>query len=236
MKNIIAFMFVLAAIGCQRTTTDDPSFKTILIKSDGEIETAPNEATFNIDLFCLDGSVKASKNCLVLKSNDLIKKLESMGVKKNDILTTAVTMDKSYTWRNNSNVFEGYRSATSLIVKIRNIETLDEIYTELLENRNLEIGGLEYSHSQIDSLKNEAYVKALKKSDVLADKLLEKLPEDDKEVLKIGNVEITASTPTTRRNMDKVTAEVASAANQSIGISTGTIRVGATLYVEYQIN
>ncbi|MES2411710.1 MAG: SIMPL domain-containing protein [Bacteroidota bacterium] len=207
-----------------------------MIKSVGEIETVPDQATFRVSLYCLDKSVKASKNCLVLKSNELVKKLQSLGVKKIDILTTSVTMDKSYTWRNNSNVFEGYRSATSLIVTIKNIETLDEIYTELLENRNLELGGLEYNHSQIDSLKNEAYVQALKKSDVLADKLLEKLPEDDKEVLKIGNVEIKASIPQTRNNYDGYkTEEAVAVSNQSIGINTGTIRIDATLYVEYQI-
>ncbi len=237
MKKLLAIGFLLAIVGCQRSAGVDPSFKTIMIKSVGEIETVPNEATFQISLYCLDRSVKISKNCLVLKSNELTAKLQSMGIKKEDILTTSVTMDKSYTWRNNSNVFDGYRSATSLIVKVKNIETLDEIYTELLENRNLEIGGLSYSHSQIDSLKNEAYAQALKKSGILADKLLEKLPEDEKEVLKIGNVEITSSMPKTGRferdgAMEEATAVVA---NQSIGISTGTIRIDATLYVEYQI-
>jgi uncharacterized protein YggE len=208
-----------------------------MIKSVGEIEALPNEATFHISLFCLDKSVKSSKNCLVLKSNELVDKLRSMGVKKNDILTTSVTMEKSYTWRGNSTVFEGYRSATSVIVTIKNIDTLDEIYTELLENRNLELGGLEYNHSQIDSLQNEAYVKALKKSGTLADKLLEKLPEDDKEVVKIGNIEITSSMPKARNyEMDGVVTEQASSNyNHSIKINAGTVKVQATLYVEYQI-
>lgn len=236
MRNCIAICILFSIIGCQRTVSGDPSFKTIMIKSVGEIETVPDQATFNVNLDCLDRSVKASKDCLVLKSNELIKKLQSFGVKKEDILTTSVTLDKSYSWRNNSNVFEGYRSATSVIVTVKNIEMLDEIYTELLENRNLELGGLSYEHSKIDSLKNEAYVRALKKSEILADKLLEKLPENDKEVLKIGNVEINASLPKTRGWLsDGVAAEVAPVANQSIGINTGTVKIDATLYVEYQI-
>lgn len=236
MKNFIALFFLFSLVSCQRQAGVDPSFKTIMIKSVGEMEAVPDQAKFRVSLYCLDKSVKASKNCLVLKSNELVKKLQSLGVKESDILTTSVSMDRSYAWRNNSNVFEGYRSATSLIVTIKNIDSLDEIYTELLENRNLELGGLEYNHSQIDSLKNEAYVQALKKSDVLADKLLEKLPEDDKEVLKIGNVEITASMPKTRNNYDAYkTEEAVAVSNQSISINTGTIRIDATLFVEYQI-
>ena len=231
----LAFCLLMAVIGCQRSGVD-PSFKTIMIKADGKIETGPDQATFNINLYCLDNSVKASKNCLVEKSNELVQKLQSMGVKKNDILTTSVTLDKSYTWRNNSNVFEGYRSTTSVIVTVKNIDTLDEIYTELLENRNLELSGLDYTHSKIDSLKNEAYVQALKKAGVLADKLLEKLPEDNKEVLKIGNVEISASTPDARRDKrEEYATDAVAVGNQSIGISAGTIRIDATLYVEYQI-
>ncbi len=236
MKNLIAVCLVLLLMGCRHSSGVDPMFKTIMIKSVGTIETVPDQATFSINLHCLDQSVKSSKHCLVLKSNELVNKLQSMGVKKSDILTTSVTLDKSYSWRNNSNIFEGYRSATSIIVTVKNIDSLDEIYTELLENRNLELGGLEYSHSRIDSLHNEAYAEALKKSGVLVDKLLEKLPENDKEVLKIGNVEITASTPKENRAWgDAVKTEEATIGNQSIGISTGTIRIDATLYVEYGI-
>ena len=105
-----------------------------------------------------------------------------------------------------------------------------------MENRNLELGGLSYTHSKLDSLHNEAYTKALKKSEVLADKLLEALPEDKKEVLKIGNVEITSSAPQAERFKGAVTTEQADASStQSIGINTGTMKINAILYVEYQI-
>ena len=233
MKKLL-FLACLITVSCQRPT-HDPGFKTIMIKSVGEVETTPDEATFNIYLYCLDNSVKASKNCLVAKSNELIAKLQSFGVKKQDILTSSVNLEKSYTWRNNSNVFEGYRSTTNLIVTVKHIDALDEIYTELLENRNLELGGLSYSHSKIDSLQNEAYAKALKKSETLADKLLEKLPENDKEVLKIGNVELAASMPKQDRYWGDAAKEAVAVSNQSIGINTGTVKVAATLYVEFRI-
>jgi len=209
-----------------------------MIKSLGEVETLPDMATFHIDLNCLDKSIKDSKKCLVDKSNELNTNLQSFGINKDDILTTSVDMNKSYAWRNNSSVFEGYRSSTTVFVTVRNIEKLDEIYTELLENRNLDLGGLSYSHSRLDSLKNEAYVNALEKSGILTDILLGKLPESKKEILKIGNVEISASMP--EANESKYEAEfdmeeVAVSKNKSIAISKGTVRVTATLFVEYQI-
>ena len=238
MKQIIAIFFLLVIVSCQNNSTIEPSkFKTIMIKSYGEIETLPNMATFHIDLNCLDKSIKTSKKCLVDKSNELHDKLQTFGIHKDDILTTSVDMNKSYTWRNNSSVFEGYRSSTTIFITVRNIDKLDEIYTELLENRNLDLGGLSYSHTELDSLKNEAYVNALEKSGKLSDKLIEQIPESKKEILKIGNIEITASLP--ESNESKYEAEYdmeeVVSKNKSIAISKGTVKVTATLYVEYQI-
>ncbi len=238
MKGIISILLVLLFVGCQNNREDDPGkFKTIMIKSVGEVETLPDMATFHINLNCLDTSIKASKNCLVEKSNELVSLLQSFGIVKEDILTTSVDMNRSYTYRNNTRVFEGYRSSTSVFVTVKDIDALDVIYTELLENRNLELGGLGYSHSAIDNLKNEAYVSALEKAGILTDKLLEKLPETNKEILKIGNVEITSSMPQAADAMYSLEArEQAHTANgQSIAINKGTVKVSATLFVEYQI-
>ena len=239
MKNLIGIISLLILASCHNTPISQPTkFKTVMIKSVGEVETLPDMASFYIDLNCLDKSVKASKNCLVKKSNELQQKLLSFGIGKDDILTTSVNMRKSYTWRNSSRVFEGYRSSTNVYVTVRDIDLLDEIYTELLENRNMDIGGLNYSHSKLDSLKNEAYVDALEKSGVLTDKLLEKLPETQKEVLKIGNIEISASMPEADDSqfMEYEMADMAfESVNKSIAISKGTVVVNATLFVEYQI-
>ncbi|HEX5001859.1 MAG TPA: SIMPL domain-containing protein [Bacteroidia bacterium] len=209
-----------------------------MIKSEGEVETLPDEASFYIELSCIDKSIKVSKNCLVDKSNNLINTLLKFEIRKDDILTTAVNMSKSYTWKFNSNVFEGYRSSTTVYVTVKDIEKLDDIYTELMENQNLDLGGLSYSHSKLDSLKNEAYVKALEKAGILADKLLEKLPESKKEILKIGNVEIKASYPKDEESnfeLKERAANINMNANNSIAISKGTVLVTATLFVEYQI-
>lgn len=238
MKHLVGIFLVLLLAGCQSNGPADPGkFKTIMIKSVGEVETLPDMANFQINLNCLDTSIEASKNCLVEKSNELVSMLQSFGVGKEDILTTSVDMNRSYTYRNNTRVFEGYRSSTSVYITVKNIDDLDKIYTELLENRNLELGGLSYSHSKIDSLNNEAYVKALEKASILKDKLLEQLPETEKEILKIGNVEISASMPEAKNVMYESDAveQTQSANRSSIAINKGTVKVSATLFVEYQI-
>ena len=239
MKRIFGILSVILLMGCQNNAPNERlKFKTIMVKSYGQIETLPDQAAFHINLNCLENSVKLSKKCLVDKSNELNSQLISFGINKDDILTTSVNMTKSYTWAKNTRVFQGYNSSTMMFVTVRDIDKLDEIYSELLENRNLDLGGLSYSHSKIDSLKNEAYVDALKKANILTDKLLIELPESDKEILKIGNVEISTSLPESNRPKDAINEEMieTSAQNQSINISKGTVIVNSTLYVEYQID
>lgn len=239
MKHLIGIIGLLALTSCQNNSNpEEVIFKTIQIKSIGEAETLPDMATFQISLDCLDKSIKTAKKCLIDKSNELDNLLQSLGIYKDDILTTSVTLNRSYTWKNNSSVFEGFRSSATLYVTIRDIDKLDIIYTELLENRNLELSGLSYSHTKLDSLKNEAYLNALEKANNLADRLLEKLPESKKEILKIGNVELSASIPTENELMymsDFDMKENEVSLEKNIAISKGTVYISATLYVEYQI-
>lgn len=239
MKKILGIVVISIFISCNSSSNSGSArMKTIVIKSIGEVETLPDLATFHISLNCLKKSVKSSKQCLVDKSNDLNSQLLSLNIDQDDILTTSVDMNKSYTWNNNTREFEGYKSSTRMFITIRDINNLDEIYTELLENRNLELGGLSYSHSKLDSLKNEAYLSALKKSSALADKLLIELPESEKEVLKIGNVQISASTPENTASKYESGNEMDVSfvsKNKSIAVSKGTVIVNATLFVEYQI-
>lgn len=237
MKKLLPLLAVITLLSCQNNPAVAPSkFKTMMLRSSGQVEVLPDMATFSINLNCLSKSAKSSKQCLVEKSNALHDQLLAFGIDEKDLLTTSVDLRKSYRWQNGTNVFEGYSSSSSLHVTVRNLDKLDEIYTELLEIRNLDLRGLQYSHTALDSLNNVAYQNALENANVLSDKLLEKLPETKKEVLKVGNVELSSSLP---NNQNEYKAEEmgynANVRKSNVSISTGTVLVHATLYVEYQI-
>ncbi len=126
MKNIFAIAMLALLSACQvNSNSSSTKFKTIMIESVGKIDTMPNEASFYINLSCLDKSVASAKECLVKQSNELMSKLLGYGIKKEDILTTSVDLQKSYKWMNNSQVFEGYRSSTTIHVKMRDLDKLD---------------------------------------------------------------------------------------------------------------
>ncbi|MFC2307996.1 MAG: SIMPL domain-containing protein [Bacteroidota bacterium] len=239
MKRFFVIIFI-ALIGAGMLCATEPNTnKTIKIHSVGEVEVIPDMATFNIDLNCLDVNLANSKKCLVEKSASLIKKLQSFGIASKDIMTTSVNMQKSYTWQNNKRVFEGYKSSTSIFVTVRDINKLEAVYSDLLENKNTEVGGLNYTHSKIDSLKNEAYLNALSKANDIVDKLLTRLPEKNKEIIRILNGEYSSPAIPQYRGYNELGLAKADMSSMDEGsvvsINKGTLKIQADLYIEYSI-
>ena len=239
MKRFFVIIFIALTGAGMLCATEPNTNKTIKIHSVGEVEVIPDMATFNIDLNCLDVNLANSKKCLVEKSASLIKKLQSFGIASKDIMTTSVNMQKSYTWQNNKRVFEGYKSSTSIFVTVRDINKLEAVYSDLLENKNTEIGGLNYTHSKIDSLKNEAYLNALSKANDIVDKLLTRLPEKNKEIIRILNGEYSSPAIPQYRSyneLGRAKAEMSSMDESSVvSINKGTLKIQADLYIEYSI-
>lgn len=189
MKRLIYFLLIITLIGCDTKE----NFKTIILKTNGYVEIQPDEASIIIRVNCIDKNIKTAKNCLIEKSNKLNSTLTKYDIQKQDILTTRVDLTKDYIWKNSSSVFNGYKASTSINVKIRDLTTLENLYTELLSNQQLSIGGLTFQHSKIDSLNEIAYLNALENANRLADKLLSTLPENNKMVTQISNIEISKS-------------------------------------------
>ena len=237
MKRILGVVLSILILASCKDNSTQGNFKTMMIRSVGEVETVPDMASFQINLSCLKKSITDAKTCLVDKSESLHAQLLGFGIDEKDIMTSAVNMNKSYTYERSTRVFQGYEGSTRINITIKDLDQLDEIYSALLENANLELSGLDYTHSKMDSLRNEAHANALTNAGMTADRLLIELPESKKEVLKLGNVQISASTPqaNTSSFSDGLELKSRGTATNQIAISRGTLVVNATLFVEYLI-
>ena len=165
MKSLSLILFVVLFISC----TPGNDYKTLLLKTSGIVEIAPDEASIILDANCIDMNIRQAKACLIDITSRLKDDLTSFGIKKEDILTTNVNLSKDYIWTNNSQVFNGYRASTTTRVKVRDLKILDELYSNLLSNEKLTIGSLSYSHSKMDSINGVASLKALENANKLAD-------------------------------------------------------------------
>jgi uncharacterized protein YggE len=186
MKRLSLILSVILLIGCN----SEKEYKAILLKTSGYVEIAPDEASIILNASCVDMNINQAKTCLIKITSKLNDDLKSFGILKEDILTTNVNLSKDYIWRNNSDIFNGYRASTTTSVKVRDLKTLDELYSNLLGNEKLTIGSLTYGYSKIDSINEIAYLKALENANRLADQILTKLPEKNKTITQVSNFEI----------------------------------------------
>lgn len=223
-------MSVILLISCN----PEKNYKTILLKTSGFVEVAPDEASLSLNLSCVDKNIEQAKTCLLNISSRLNEDLINFKIRKEDILTTNVNLNKDYVWINNSNIFNGYLASTTTRVKIRDLTILDDVYTKLLSNENLTIGSLTYNHSRLDSINEVAYLIALENANKLADKILSRLPEKNKAITQISNFEITRSEinpePGLRKN-----AESAVQDQSQLTVNIGNMIAEKALYVEFKI-
>ncbi len=231
MKSLSLILFVVLFISC----TPGNDYKTLLLKTSGIVEIAPDEASIILDANCIDMNIRQAKACLIDITSRLKDDLTSFGIKKEDILTTNVNLSKDYIWTNNSQVFNGYRASTTTRVKVRDLKILDELYSNLLSNEKLTIGSLSYSHSKMDSINGVASLKALENANKLADQILSQLPEKSKIITQISNFEISKSDAQPERNavMFEVTEQALD--KSSITVNIGNIMAVQNLYVEFKI-
>ncbi len=212
----------------------EKNYKTILLKTSGIVEVAPDEASLSLNLSCVDKNIEQAKTCLLSISSRLNEDMINFKIRKEDILTTNVNLNKDYVWINNSNIFNGYLASTTTRVKIRDLTILDEVYTKLLSNENLTIGSLTYNHSRLDSINEVAYLIALENANKLADKILSRLPEKNKAITRISNFEITRSEinpePVMRKN-----EEFAVQDQSQLTVNIGNMIAEKNLYVEFKI-
>ena len=230
MKRISIILSFILLISC----SPKKDYKTILLKTSGIVEVAPDEASLSLNLSCVDKNIEQAKACLVSISSMLNDDLLNFGIKKEDILTTNVNLNKDYVWINNSNIFNGYLASTTTRVTIRDLTILDEVYIKLLSNEKLTIGSLTYNHSRLDSINEVAYLNALENANKLADKILSRLPEKNKAITQISNFEITRSKISPEPGLMK-NEEFAVQYQSQLTVNIGNMIAEKALYVEFKI-
>ena len=117
---------------------------TISVSGTAEVSVTPDTAYFTISASSLaDTSEEARK----LASGTISSAVEILsaefGVEKEDIRTEMLTIYPEYRWTEDGNELIGQRANESISVKIRNIESLGDIYTKLLGINGIEISNVE---------------------------------------------------------------------------------------------
>ena len=219
---------------CNHSTSDNSVL--LNISASGEIELVPDMASVTISIGCTNKDITVSNECAMQNIDKLFALFDEYEISKDDYHSSRVNLEKSYRWRNNSNVFDGYLSSSTVSVKFNDMDVMSKAITKILAMKNAEVFGLNYSHSKIDSIANEAYLKALGNARKLAEDIKLELKGKSISVLEVSNIDNKFRTTANKKVLRSAMAESRldnSAA--SIQINPGMLKLVKDIHVLYSV-
>lgn len=236
MKKTVYMIILLSLFGCNQL--NDVKSVLVNIEASGEIQLVPDMAGIAVNLSCTDEDLSKSTECTKISIDELFTLLDEQNVKKDDYHSSTIYLSKEYIWRNNSQVFNGYKSSSTVNILFRNLETMSVVITKIMTMENASISNLSYSHSEMDTYANKAYLEALDNAKILADEIKEKLGGRAIEVLRVSNFREASgiNEPAALRKTGE-RAMLASNANapSPIQINPGAQKIIKEVYVQYRI-
>lgn len=241
--KILSLLALFALLSCQNPETDAPKakrFKTILISAEGSIDVKPNMASFSVSILSERKTIAASRQNLADQQKILMDILKEFGIEDNDIQTGYISLRKHNSWLNGSNVFIGYKSRIETEINLNDLSIIDKLYSRIFEMDGLDPSGLNFSHNNLDSLAEVAYQRALESANSTTEKLLQKMKENEMEIIRVGNSGLSSKSEAAIMGLP---GEIARRdysykeykENNGIEISKGMIEISRSLTVEYKI-
>lgn len=206
---------------------------TITIDGDGKVTATPDVAVVSLGVQSDAKLVKDAQADNSKKMNDIVKAVKAAGVKDADIQTTNYNIYPKYSYDQNRGTSEiiGYTVSQSVTVKVRNLDSVGGILFKAGELGANQVGGVQFTVDNPESLKVQAREKAIENARTKANVLFDKLG------LKPGRIvsfnESGAGTPIYMKDAYGMGGGVASAPMPSI--ETGSLDITVDVSLTFEI-
>lgn len=179
MKNLFLLLFLL--LNCTLFTSaqqqnDINNLPTITVTGTADIETAPDEVTFSLDVNKTDMNLQTAKRLSDETVGKILELTRRFDVKPQNVKTNAISVEMKYeTIRDpkkkiydedgdeiGKRVFKGYEISKTVIVKLTNIARFEEFFEEALKTGITEVGNVSFETSKYREMRVEAREMAMK--------------------------------------------------------------------------
>lgn len=233
MKKIIYIIIVLSLFGCNKS--DDVKSILVNIEASGEIQLVPDIASIVVNVSCTNKDLSKSTECTKMSIDELFALLNEHKVNRDDYHSSRIRLEKEYIWKSNSQVFNGYKSSSTINILFRDLETMSVVITKIMTMKNASLFNLNYSHSEIDSFANKAYLEAFDNSRTLANEIKDKLGGKSVEVSQISNIREDFSIHESDALKEK-RPRYSLNEPSIIQINPGVLKIMKSIYVQYKIS
>ncbi|MFA6533964.1 MAG: SIMPL domain-containing protein [Patescibacteria group bacterium] len=144
---------------------------TISISGEGKVTALPDIATFTVGVQTEKVAVAAAQTENNDKMNKIIAAIKGMGVKAEDIQTTDYNIYPQYDYLDGRQSLRGYQVIQSVLVKVRDMGKVGDIFAKAGELGANNVGGLSFTIDEPEQYRQEARLKALENAKSKAEAL-----------------------------------------------------------------
>ena len=140
------------------TTSKSDTFN---VNGEGKVSITPDIAVVSTGITADGTTVKAAQdqiNAVIKKVFDAVK---GLGVKADDIQTTNYNINPKYDFQSGSQRVTGYTASTTLTIKVREMDKVNQVIDEATGNGANQINGLSFDVSDRTKAEDEAREKAV---------------------------------------------------------------------------
>ncbi len=169
---IILLPMVFSSFSIKQTKQIQEPAHILTVSAEGKVRLTPDLAVIQAGVETIQQTAVESQKENSKKMNKVIEAIKNKGVEKKDIQTTNYNLEALYDWTEKGRIFKGYQTNQSVTARIKDLNKIGEI----LEAANLaganQIGGIQFTFNDLESLKKqaaqEAIIKAKEKAKALA--------------------------------------------------------------------
>lgn len=168
--SIIALFFILlfaytklaGPIPFSVTSVTTQKTDTFTVSGEGKVSIHPDMALVNLGVQAQGATVKSVQQELNTRINAVSDAIKKRGMAKEDLQTTNYSVNPTYDYRDGKQKITGYSANAMLIVKVKNLDRVNDVIDDATANGANQVGGLTFDVSDKTKAQNEAREKAVK--------------------------------------------------------------------------
>lgn len=149
--------FAVSSVTTSKSTTFD-------VSGEGKVLTSPDIASVNAGITAQAATVKAVQDQINSVINKVSAGLKEIGVDSKDIQTRDYNIHPNYDYTSGQQRITGYGANTTLLVKVRNLDNVNNVIDTATANGANQISGVSFDIEDKAKAENEARQKAVEEA------------------------------------------------------------------------
>ncbi len=152
--------------------TNQPYARTVTVDGEGKVTAKPDIALINLSVVSQGNTVKQVTLDGNQKMTNVINAVKGLGVDAKDVVTSSYDLYPNYSYPQNAQPqIKGYNLTQGITVKVRNLDTVDDVLDAGIKAGANQVGQLTFDIDQDSAVKKEARDLAFKQARDKADQM-----------------------------------------------------------------